>query len=254
MLSHIKAPFYMTVQEFSHAIASLRGFLTDSDTDGGNDSGKPPRQKVIGMIGGEPLLHPQFATLAQIMLELIPNRQQRGLWTALDWRKTKHADIIRDTFGYINENRHDTPCKHSPVLVSISDVVAEKAERDRLIDNCWLQRVWSGAVTPRGFFFCEVAGAMDTVFGGPGGKPVDEHCWQRPLSDFQDQIDMWCSRCGIPLNLQGRIDAEEVDDVSASNLEALKSIGSPRINGGKYVPFDRDGPLVTTDCPWRYKQ
>ncbi len=251
MLAHVRAPFFMPVNQFAHAVAVLRDFLDKSQEGGKDEHG---RKKVLGVIGGEPLLHPEFKCLAEIMLEMIPDREQRGLWTGIDWRKNRHADLITETFGYINENRHDSECRHSPVLVSISDVVKDETEKEKLIDNCWLQRLWSGAVTPKGFFFCEVAGAMDMVFDGPGGLPVKPECWNRPLGDFSDQIDRWCQRCGIPLQLEGRLDKEEVDDITTSNLEALKALDSPRIEAGRYAPYDPDEPLTTGSCPWRYLQ
>ena len=236
----------MSVETFRKAVESLLAFLTDSEVDAGS---KKPRRKVIGMIGGEPLLHPDFEKFVKIMHELIPHPSQRGLWTGLDWRNTKYANIIQKTFKYINENRHDKKCVHSPVLVSISDVLCFKHQRDVLIDNCWLQRLWSGSITPKGYFFCEVAGALDMVFNGPGGLPIEPGCWNRPLSDFQDQIDRWCHRCGISMNLEGRLDSDELDDVSSSNLDALRAIGSPRLDRC----IECDGPTVmSSKCPWRY--
>lgn len=231
---------------FANAVESLLTFLTDSETDAGSEK---PRRKVIGMIGGEPLLHPEFDKLVEIMIGLIPKSSQRGLWTSLDWRRTKHAEIIRKAFKFVNINYHDHKCVHSPVLVSISDVLPFKYQRDALIDNCWLQRLWSGSVTPKGYFFCEVAGALDMVFNGPGGLPVESGCWNRPLADFQSQIDQWCHRCGIAMNLEGRLDSDNLDDVSSSNLAALRTIGSPGLDRC----VECDGPtILSAKHPWKY--
>jgi hypothetical protein len=244
LIGHAASRFDMTVDYFARAVDAIKDFPTES----------PPRPdlapfKVVAMIGGEPLLHPQFATLAAIIAEKVPDRQHRGLWTGLDWRHTKHAEVIEDVFGYVNNNRHDRRCLHSPVLVAVTDEVADPAERARLIDDCWLQRLWCGTITPKGHFFCEVAGAFDMVFDGPGGLPIEPECWRRPLADFREQIDRWCPRCGIPLNLKGRVDKEEVDDISPSNLAVLRD--SPRVCAGRYVLFDPSGHETDRE-PWRY--
>jgi hypothetical protein len=160
--------------------------------------------------------------------------------------------LIERTFGYVNNNQHKSECRHSPILVAISDVIPDAAERERLIDNCWLQEMWSATITPKGFFFCEVAGAMDMLFGGPGGLPVEPGCWRRPLEDFREQIERWCSRCGVPLNLRGRIDHEGIDDISASNIAELTARHSHRIAAGLYKLHGQAG--ATTAAPWRYLQ
>ena len=244
-VGHHPKPFFVTVDEFRRDASALSDFPSQS----------PPAVhsplKVVGMIGGEPLLHPQFAELAEIMADEIPDHEHRGLWTGLRWESTKYADLIRRTFGVINNNRHDSECRHSPILVAVADVIEDPFERQRLIDDCWLQRTWSATITPRGFFFCEVAGSLDLLFDGPGGLLVEPGCWRRPLADFQEQIDWACNRCGIPLNMRGRIDHEDMDDVSRTNLEKLAD--SPRVKAGQYVLHDRVD-AETVEQPWRYLQ
>ncbi len=244
-IGHVREPFHVGVQQFAAAVEVLKDFPTES----------PPmdrvRHKVVGMIGGEPLLHPWFPALAKVMTEKIPHRENRGLWTGLEWQKTVYADLIRHTFGYVNNNRHDTECRHSPILVAVADVVDDVRRQKKLIEQCWLQEMWSGTITPKGFFFCEVAGAMDMLFTGPGGLPVEPGCWRRPLADFQDQIDRWCWRCGVPLNLAGRLDHEGMDDISPTNLAVLGE--SPRVQAGCYV-LHTTADRKTTATPWRYLQ
>ncbi len=243
MLRHVERPFFVTTDHFARCVDAIKDFPTASPP-----SATTPRS-LVGMIGGEPLFHPHFADLAGIMAGKIPNRQHRGLWTGLDWKQSQYAAIIGDTFGYVNNNQHNSECRHTPVLVAISDVVADAAQRAQLIDKCWLQCRWSSTVTPNGFFFCEVAGAMDVVFNGPGGLPIEPGCWERPLEDFREQINRWCPRCGIPMNLRARLDTEEVDDISPGNLELLQD--SPGVRAGEYVLYGGGGG-ETTDTPWRY--
>ena len=231
-VAHLSEPFFMPLQQFVQALEALRPFV---------DQGRARlgRQRVIGMIGGEPMCHPEFPELVRAMDGILPP-QGRGFWTGLRWEQSEYADLIRATFhrgGYINRNLHHDRCYHQPVLVAPCDVVGEPAELERLIAACPLQAEWASAVTPKGFFFCEVAGALDMVFGGPGGLPVAPGVWQHDLSEFKTQIDSWCHRCGVCLPLQGRLDKEMRDDVSQTNLEALRRLSSPRVLDGRFVEF-----------------
>ena len=238
----------MDLPTFEKACHALASFPDESPPD------RKGRRKVVGLIGGEPLMHPEFGELAAIMRSVIREVSHRGLWTGLDWPNTKHADTVRlllgsrpsttvrpvprGTTGYLNWNQHDRPCFHQPVLVAIQDVVLDEAAIWKLIDACPVQREWSATITPKGFFFCEVAGALDMIFEGPGGLPITPGCWAHDLADYRDQIERWCPRCGMALPLRGRRDTECVDDISPSNLEALEVLRSPRVLAGEYRLFD----------------
>jgi hypothetical protein len=187
------------------------------------------------MIGGEPQVHPEFGKLVGIMEHIIPRRVDRGLWTGLPLTYE-----TANRFGYVNHNLHNSHCVHQPVLVGIGEVIQDEKAMWSLIDNCPLQRIWASTITPRGFFFCEVAGALDLVFDGPGGLPITPGCWEHDLADYRDQIERWCPRCGVCLPLMGRPDDERRDDVSPANLEALRALGSPRVLAGDVVEFDAD--------------
>lgn len=247
LVGHAREPFYMSESQFYEAAFALREFPEQSPA---NAPDPDVPHKVIGVIGGEPLMHPEFARLCAVMRAVIPDRRRRGLWTGLDWPRTRHAHVVHQTFGYVNNNRHETRCEHSPVLVAIGEVIDDPEERKRLIDNCWLQRKWAGTITPKGFFFCEVAGALDMAFNGPGGLPIDPECWRRPLDDFATQIETWCERCGIAMNLSGRLDNEGVDDITPENIKLLRD--SPRVQAGRYVIYDGESSTVAN--PWRYLQ
>lgn len=239
LTGHGSQPYFMPLETFRQCCEALRRFPLDSPSDPGHW-----RQgvKCVGIMGGEPLLHPAFPELCRITGQYFA-KEHRGLWTGMRWRETRHADVIRDTFtplGYINLNVHAVPSLHQPVLVAARDAVKDEAAMWELIRNCPLQREWSGSMTPKGFFFCEVAAAMDRVFHGPGGLPIEEASWRKDIDSFRDQIERWCPRCGVCVPLDRRFDCEERDDVSRTNLDNLRALGSRRIANGQYVLWSGD--------------
>jgi len=246
LLAHARKRWDMSVEDFARAVEALEDFPTQSPPD------RRGRRKVVGIIGGEPLLHPEFPRLCEIMIEAIPQMRHRGLWTGVRCERHPYRAAVQrligprpspaatpnERAGYLNQNLHDTQCSHQPVLVAVRDVVHDEAAMWEWIDRCPLQQQWSATITPKGFFFCEVAGALDLVFDGPGGLPVTPACWRHDLAEYRGQIERWCPRCGVCLPLEGRLDSEEVDDISRSNLQTLRRLGSPRVLAGMYAAFD----------------
>ena len=57
-------------------------------------------------------------------------------------------------------------------------------------------------------FFCEVAGALDMLFDGPGGWKVEPGWWKKEPKDFADQSH-WCELCSGCLDVPKRISCEE---------------------------------------------
>jgi hypothetical protein len=276
LVAHVREPFFVSIEEFRRAVTVLAPFVVQPPDRQG-------RKRTIGMMGGEPLLHPQFPELVDVFCEVVPDVTCRGLWTGLDWPRTRHADAVRKLLGpepsmdltprrragFINWNRHgdapgESPSYHQSPLVAVRDVVPDPAERQRLIDQCWMQEEWSSCITPQGFFFCEIAAAMAGVFDGPRGLDVLPGCWSHPLSRYTDQ-QSYCERCGFCLydrdrgevvvpDLPHRLDADRVDDVSRSNLADLARLGSPRILAGEFCLYEPpdEGPRERSQ-PWLYR-
>ncbi len=230
-------PFFISLEDFQACLDAAKGFVTDGEP-GPNQNNYG--RKVIGMMGGEPTLHPEFPKLCEMMRQAIPDIHNRGLWTGSKTGIAKYEAIIRETFGPAsNYNFHDPPSMHQPVLVAIGDLVRAGAfdtqEMWRLIDNCWVQRIWSGSFTSRGFFFCEVAAALDRVFHGPGGEPLAPDCWRHDIEHYAYQIEWACVRCGCCVPLPSRQDDQQQDDISPMNLRALSRMNKIL---GRTVPFD----------------
>ncbi len=138
---------------------------------------------VVGLFGGNPVLHPKFEQLCEILTEYIPFNQ-RGIWCN---NPLKHAALLRKTFNpkisnlnvHLDQKAYNAfkegwpecepvglyeDSRHSPVHGSMKTLVPDKSVRDELINNCDINKYWSAMVCQfrgeaRGFF-CEVAGAQ----------------------------------------------------------------------------------------------
>ncbi|WP_113672561.1 hypothetical protein [Vallitalea guaymasensis] len=239
---HHKKPYFMGWEMFKKSVDSLTDF-----------------EKCIGIMGGEPTIHPEFERFAKyiakkypsthniesarkpikefaryihdknyILDECLNQRKGPGLWTSVCNQYYKYFELIQDTFSFQNINDHQNPSLHQPLLVSRKEMGINDEEWIPLRDNCWIQNEWSATITPKGAFFCEVAGALDMLFDGPGGWKVEPGWWRREPSEFGEQL-RWCEICGGALFHSGRLSSEEIDDVSAELYKKLKSVGSPKL-------------------------
>lgn len=258
LVPHVKTPFFISLEDFEKAAAAAASFITEGERD------LQGRGKLVSIMGGEPLLHPQFPEIVNILCKYVPRPQNRGIFTSKDWKTQSHPKYGpfrphveklvgphekegREGGGWLGWNMHLESMKvhHQPVLTASEDLVKDEKRRWELIENCWLQRSWSPSMTPKGFFFCEIAGAMSIVMDGPDGIPIEEGCWQgdldfvtdergirQPTGKFAEQIKEWCVKCGVCVPYPGRRDNDEIDDISPSNLIRLEDI-SPRVKKGR---------------------
>jgi hypothetical protein len=215
---HHRKPFFMDMDTFKRAVDSLVEF-----------------PGMVGMIGGEPLLHPQFAQMAEYLAAAIPEKKRRGLWSTVPKAQgEKYGTLIREVYGNFFFNDHSVDqIMHQPLLVAASEVVADEDEMWRLIDDCWIQKYWSASITPKGAFFCEVAASFDMLTGGPGGWPIEPGWWKRTPPDYDEQKRRACPRCGCAIPLKRRPSSQEIDDVSPGNLEMLLKLRSPKALRGR---------------------
>ncbi len=253
---HHRKPFFMDPSTFAHAVDSLHDF-----------------PGMIGMMGGEPTLHPQFASLATYLREhtdpVVPSTKgrypirdfaeyrnveladvspKRGLWTSLGPNYYRNFEIIQETFGYQCVNDHRNPGLHQALLISRKDLGIPDDDWVTLRDNCWVQNLWSSSITPKGAFFCEVAAALDMLFDGPGGWPIEPGWWKRSPDEFGDQLK-WCELCSAALQVPRRPARDAIDDVSPELLAQLQQIDSPKVSKGHvrlWNPHDNPDEADTT--------
>ena len=257
---HHKKPFFMDWDTFKKAVDSFEGY-----------------KGTVGIMGGEPTLHPEFERFvcyikdhpyfpktenllvrpAKDFMKMIAKMEQRdtyinkehgierrcvhgyGLWSALSGKYNEYYELIQDTFNFQALNDHTAVMYHSPIMVRRKDLHISDEEWIKARDNCWAQREWSATITPKGAFFCEIAGALDMLFDGPGGWPIEPGWWKRTPDQFGDQLK-WCELCGITLSSFTRDANEEVDDMSRWYYDRLRELGSPKLKAGLVNVLDID--------------
>jgi hypothetical protein len=210
----------MSFERFENAVQSMIGF-----------------PKMVGIMGGEPLLHPQFEKFCRYVAQFFP-KEQLGLWSCFPKGFEKYRELICEVFGNIFLNDHTrADIYHAPLLVASEEVFPDKRTLFMLADHCWLQNSWSACINPNGAFFCEVAGSMSLLFKGSPGWSVEPGWWLRCGKDYGSQIEEYCVKCGCCLPLPRRSSMESVDDISPGNLERLKGL-SIKVDRGAYVVSD----------------
>lgn len=229
MVGHLRPSYFMSGACFEKAVASLDGY--------------PGR---IGIMGGDPALHPKFAEILEIFRAMVPDKRRREFWTS-GWGWYKYEDIIHETFdedliAYNDHTQEDG--RHTPLLVASGEVVEDKELLAELIDNCPFQLHWSPSIRNNGAFFCEIAGALSDLMG-VNGWPIEPGWWNKTPEQFQDQVDTFCHKCGgcLPMEAQsdgrGGRDGDTVDLVSPGNFDMLILAGSPKAMAGNVQIFDR---------------
>ena len=190
---------------------------------------------AIGIIGGEPLLHPQFEEICDLIQKKFP-KEKMGLWTSggKNWNQEK----IDQTFGFIAHNKHDADqkkvCRHQRSTIAIKDVIKDSVYMNELIDDCWVQRTWCPSINVKGAFFCEVAAAQDFLWDGPGGWPIESNWWKRTPLHFKDQRDRYCQNCGMCIPMERDL-LQSVEKMSLTVYENMKQNNNKRIQIGKDV-------------------
>ena len=224
LVGHHKKPYFMDLDTIDKAIESLEGFP-------GN----------IGIIGGEPTLHPEFVEICKLVQKKIP-RQKRQIATATK-RWDDYKEVILETFDVecIQYNDHSASGEvyHQPVLVAAEDILEDRELMWRLIGNCWMQWRWCGSITPKGGFMCETAGAMDYLFEGPGGYPIEKGWWNKETEEITDQVKRYCAKCSMPIPFPKHDCKEGFELVSKGNADLLAKAKSPKYLQGKTITVEK---------------
>jgi hypothetical protein len=217
---------------------------------------------IIGMFGGNPMLHPQAEQLMEIMQEEIPEAWRRGLWCN---HLRGHGAAAARCFagGYLNLNAHNVPeaaaefdqwfpgrminesrphadggrsARHAALLTAIQDFVGTAEIPDanamwKRIAACDYDREWSGCVIELGgkplLYSCEIQSAFDLMYRNqagfvPVGVELSDESAIAGINTFAHQYFKWCPRCGAGLKLAGQLDCADTYDVSKTHLPLVQ--------------------------------
>ena len=228
-VGHHPKPFFMSLDNFTASVISMKDY-----------------PKMTGVMGGEPLLHPQFEEMCGILHEYIPP-EKCGLWTCLPPGYESYREAIVRTFKHVFINDHTRDdIYHWPILVSINELPLAPDTMWYMIEHCWAQQSWSASINPHGAFFCEIAASLSMLLSkSKDGWDVVPGWWMKsPVKDFREQAEKYCPLCGCAAPLRKRASVEGVDDVSPGFLKRLEET-SPKIKAGKFVVH----PLVMENDP-----
>lgn len=245
--SNLKRPHWvMTPEQFDDACISLKDYFG-----------------TIGVFGGCPTLSKHFPAYCKSLQKHFP-KDQCGLWAnnlfghGVICRKTfspqrSNLNVHLDREAY-NEFKRDWPesrpfgltqdSRHSPIFVSMKDVVEDESERWSLISNCDINKHWSAMIGVfrgelRGWF-CEIAGAQSMLHQNDPDYPdtgipinvtvlgwsrlVDQHWWQHPMKFYKEQAKKHCHECSVPLRGHGELAQAEdgVEQTSKTHLDIYK--------------------------------
>ena len=202
---------------------------------------------VVGIMGGEPLLHPHFKEFAAIAAERIP-KERLQLWTSglagTEWENPREAPDVAGFFGHIHYNPHNATqlaiCRHQPLTIAIDEAVPDKGLMWKLINDCWLPRLWAPSVVAAGGYFCEVAGPLDALlFGGKHAWKIEPGWWKRPPEAFQEQVAELCPRCGMCLPMQRQHLEESTEKFTPHLAEEFSLAGGIRLDKKHIEIFDK---------------
>ena len=241
-VGHYFESHFMELETVKKAIDSLEGY-----------------QGQIGITGGEPTLHPEFGEICKYLRKKVAPDQRRLQTTGYRWRDYKSA--IKKTFSdQVEYNDHkDATQKNHPMLVAIKDVVADDSLRRELIDKCWVRERWSAVINARGCFSCEIAGAFDDLYNGPGGHPIEKGWWSKSHKHFNEQMERYCHQCGGALP-QPAVTVKNLEDhISISNFRKIEKLRSPKFQNNRVLLVSKkysvqDIKKISANWePWRNK-
>lgn len=267
MCGHHKKTFMMDFETFKRAVDSLEGYQGCVSLMGGEPTLHPEFEKFALYLKSKyphlyeegeqvPLARPATDFMEKVddifveHIKVVETKDRPiGLASVPCVYSTtcdtylKHYELIQDVFKRQVLNDHSNEMYHQPALISRKDLGIPDEEWIPLRDECWIQNTWSASVTPKGAFFCEIAAALDILFEGPGGWPIEKDWWKKEPEDFKDQLH-WCELCGFACETFTRKANERVDDVSPILYEKLKEVGSPKAKAGNVNVIDiKDGVI-----------
>lgn len=214
--------YNMSLYEFESALISIKGWWKNK----------------INIFGGEPTEHPQFDEICKIARYYFP-RKKLQLFTYAGKDFEKYKRLIRKTFINVFKNEHPKNkevCRHQPLTVAINEAIPNEELRNYLIENCWVDRKWCCAINHHGFYFCEIASAIDHIlFGGRNAIGIYPEWWKYESWEHQYKL---CQFCGMAIPMQRDKLSQVKEKMTPKLRKKLQTLNMVRLDDKWIIPFD----------------
>lgn len=254
---HHTNPFFMSFETFRRAVDSMEGFHGTLSLMGGEPTLHPEFEKFARYLHeklplkkrkqSNPFIYPQCDLMRAVGMQNLRHMEHfptkiggsktcvdgAGTFSSMGLSYMKHYEVIQDTLKFEGLNDHTNAMYHQPILISRKDLGIDDETWYKLRDNCWINNQWSASITPKGAFFCEIAGALDMLFDGPGGLTIEPGWWKKDICEFGEQLN-WCEMCGMAIHTYSRDANEEIDDISPQLYAKLQSLKDKKV-GSRHV-------------------
>ena len=213
--------FYMDLDQIEAGLATLLP----------NRKSARPWPNRIGIIGGEPTIHPQFKQICQLLQRYGP-REKFGLWTYGGKAFEECRSLIDQTFDFLAYNPHTEEqmkvCQHQPLTVASGEAVPDQNLRSTLIDRCWVQLTWCPSIAKDKAYFCEVGYALDNLLGLDAGWKLSPEWFMKEPKRFADQIAAYCQLCGMAVPMERAYMVQRKELVTPKLLKRMRDLGLAR--------------------------
>lgn len=236
----------MTVEQFKAALASLKDW-----------------PGLIGIIGGEPLMHPQFKEICEVLIES-GNNLRTGLWTSGGKDGilySRYEALIGKAFRFKAYNQHSEEqrrkCKHQPLTLAVQEMVSDPVVVDKLIDDCWVQRTWCPTINHFGGYFCEVAAAQDVLLNeGANAWPIVDGWWKKVPEEFGAQREL-CYNCGMALPIEREVIKHTTEKFTPKLYETFQAANLNKLDDVQIVTEQLTEEQIRANaetwCPGNYR-
>lgn len=173
--------------------------------------------------GGEPTLHPKWSAIIKIL-----QKHQKCRFVVLTNRYRNPEQNIY----YHEDNKDNLENRknrfYHPTLVAPIDLLNNKCHDyywDLAQKTCGLWRGGAVIIYNKKAFFCEVAAAMNQLFGEDYGWQIDDrYPFAKTNNEIAEQASHFCYRCGwnLPYGLHFNQSILSPTLASETNMNALK--------------------------------
>jgi hypothetical protein len=183
------------------SVAQIEKFISESKEQG-------RRWRLIRILGGEPVLHPNIFEIIQLLIAYKNNFSRHtsiDLYTNGFGPEVKSA-LLRIPEGIRIRNSEKNSINQNFFSINVAPLDLKSYENLDYSNGCHVPTFCGIGLTPFGYYHCEIAGSIDRVFG------FDLSRKKLPRIDdpLLDQYQIFCKYCGYFKHQNLRIREEAI--------------------------------------------